>query len=328
MDQHQALIELEKSLKQLNATPMGRRLFLSAVPVLVAGCATTVPQHRQREGDNVGQETSITVEDEKQMAREYIPQMEKEYPPHKDKYVQQHINSIGQKIVRENGLHNNPYQYDFTVVDSKMVNAFALPAGAVYVTAPLIKTAGSEAELSGVIGHEIGHVKARHTAERIDRQEKEKSKTLLYGIGGAILGGVAGYGLGKLICSENDKECLRRVALYGGMAGGAGGLLIQKFAFMANSREDEMEADRVGYKTAMNAGYHPQHVGRFYEQLLKMEEEHKQGQSNLLAPFADALSTHPPSQERVDQQKQLVAEFGSTTGVISTPQFQKVQKML
>lgn len=328
MDQHQALIELEKSLQQLNATPMGRRLFLSTVPVLIAGCATTVPQHRQREGDNVGQETSITVADEKQMAKEYIPQMEKEYPPHKNQYAQQHINAIGQKIVKENGLNNNPYQYHFTVVDSKMINAFALPAGSVYVTAPLIKSAGSEAELSGVIGHEIGHVKARHTAERIDRQKKEQSKTFLYGLGGAILGGVAGYGLGKLICSEHDKDCLRRVALYGGLAGGAGGLLIQKFAFMANSREDEMEADRIGYKTAMNTGYHPQHVGKFYERLLEMEEKHKQGQSNLLAPFADALSTHPPSQERVTQQKQLAEEFGATTGVINTPQFQKVQKIL
>lgn len=328
MDQQQALIELENSLKQLNSTSMGRRLFLSAIPVLMVGCATTASQHRQREGDNTGQETSLTVEDEKQMAREYIPQLEKEYPPHRDPYVQQHINSIGQGIVSKNGLHDNPYTYNFTVVDSKMVNAFALPAGTVYVTAPLIKMANSEAELSGVIGHEIGHVKARHTAERIDKAKKEQSKTLLYGIGGAILGGVAGYGLGKLICSERDNECLRRVALYGGLAGGAGGLLIQKFAFMANSREDEMEADRIGYKTAMNAGYHPQHVGRFYEKLLQMEEQHKQDQSNLLAPFADALSTHPPSPQRVAQQRQLAEEFGSSSGIISSPQFQKVQTRL
>ena len=328
MDQHQALIELENSLKQLNSTPMGRRLFLGAIPVLMVSCATTAPQHRQREGDNTGQETSITVADEKRMAREYIPQLEKEYPPHTNQYVQQHIDSVGQAIVRKNGLHGNPYTYSFTVVDSEMVNAFALPAGTVYVTAPLIKMADSEAELSGVIGHEVGHIKARHTAERIDKAEKEQSKTLLYGIGGAILGGVAGYGVGKLVCSDGDNECLRRVALYGGLAGGAGGLLIQKFAFMANSREDEMEADRIGYKTAMHAGYHPQHVGRFYEKLLKMEEKHKQGQSNLLAPFADALSTHPPSQERVAQQYQLAQAFGSSSGMISSPQFKKVQKLL
>ncbi len=76
-------------------------------------------------------------------------------------------------------LRGNPDNYHVTVVDVATVNAFALPAGQVFVTAPLIALAASEAELAGVIGHEVGHVMARHTAERMYVREKEQNKIRL-----------------------------------------------------------------------------------------------------------------------------------------------------
>src|SRR5690606_33193073 len=126
-NQDYAAQALERELNQLISTPMGRRYFLASVPVLLAGCAST-PKTRMREGDNSGQAVSLTPAQEKQMANEYIPQMEKEYPPLKDPTSQAYIRDLGNRIVAANKLSGNPYNYEFTLVDAKMVNAFALPA--------------------------------------------------------------------------------------------------------------------------------------------------------------------------------------------------------
>ena len=239
--------------------------------------------------------------------------MRKEYPHYKNPYVQNYLNSLGQNIVRSNGLSGRPYTYTFELVESKHVNAFALPAGTVFVTRPLMRMAETESELAGVLGHEVGHIQARHTAERIEMAKREEKKSLLYGLGGALVGGAAGFGLGRLICRKQDRKCLARIASYGAMAGSTGGLLIQKFAFMANSREDEMEADRIGFRTAVKAGHHPEYVGKFYEKLLEMEQKHKQKQDALSRAFIDAMSTHPPSRERIDQMNEMKKESGPET---------------
>ena len=326
MNENQALIELEKNLIKLNSTNHGRRAFMTALPILLAGCAT-VSGDRHREGDNTGQATVMTPNDERRMTQEVLPKMRKDYPAHRSAYAQSYIHNLGQNIVQANGLHGKPYAYNFTVVDVKNVNAFALPAGTVFVTKPLIQMADNEAELAGVVGHEIGHIQARHTAERMDKAKKDQKKSWLYGLGGAILGGAAGFGLGKLLCSKQDRECLRRAALYGGMAGVGGGLLIQKYTFMANSREDEMEADRIGFKTANKAGFHKNHVGGFYTKLLAMEQRYQKTKNSLLAPLADAMSTHPPSKERVNQMRQMAAST-SGAGTVSSQQFKKLKSIL
>lgn len=327
MDPIKASIELEKALKEINSRPVGRRVFLASLPVLITACAS-VPKTRYREGDNKGQKTSLSVNDEIKMTREYLPQMSKDYPRIQDPMLQKYINDLGQKIVRSNNLDKNPYQYNFTVVQTPAVNAFALPAGTIFVTAPLIAMADTEAELAGVIGHEIGHVQARHTAERIEKQKQEETKTLLYTIGGTIGGYLVGKGLANLVCPPKDKECLERITKYGAMAGGIGGLLIQKYAFMANSREDEMEADRIGFKTSVAAGYHKDYVGRFYEKLLLMEKKHKPD-NQLLASFSDAMSTHPPSKERVSQMKDMSNKSAKQSkAVVSSNRFESVKKTI
>ena len=318
---------LRGELSGMLSRPSGRRAFLAALPVLLVGCASR-SKHRFREGDNTGQATSLSVEDERAMTKEYLPKMRKEYPSHKNDYVQGYIGDLGGRIAGANSLAGKPYDYTFEVVESEHVNAFALPAGTVFVTRPLIAMADNEAELAGVVGHEIGHIQARHTAERIDQAKKEEGRSLLYGLGGAIVGGAAGFGLGRLICKKQDRECLARIAGYGIAAGAAGGLLIQKFGFMANSREDEMEADRIGFRTSVKAGYHPAHVGSFYEKLLAMEEKHKQKQDALSRAFVDAMSTHPPSKERVAQMGQMKREAGGASGRVSSPDFAKVKKIL
>ena len=327
MDQKEALVALERELRQLFKTSGGRRAFLMGMPILLHSCASG-SKHRYREGDNKGQEAALTVSEEEKLTREYMPKMRKEYPTYQNQRVQRYISNLGHKIVTANGLQGKPYKYNFTVVNSKNVNAFALPAGTVFVTAPLIKLADSEAELAGVVGHEIGHITARHTAERMAQAKRDSGKSWLYGLGGAIVGGAAGFGLGKLLCSKQDRECLRRAATYGVAAGAGGGLLIQKFGFMANSREDEMEADRIGFRTAYQAGYNGDHVGLFYTKLLEMEKQARGGKNKLVAPLVDAMSTHPPSQQRVAQMQQMAREVNSKNKTVNTREFDKVRRIL
>ncbi len=292
---------------------------------ILTSCASTTGS-RHREGDNRGQETNLTVADEERLTKEALPKMQKDYPAASNPELQRYISQLGMKIVRANNLEGNPYHYDFTVVDVKNVNAFALPAGKIFVTAPLIAMASNEAELSGVIGHEIGHVKARHAAERMYAMEKESNKTWLYAAGGGIVGAAAGLGLGLILCRGGDKSCLARAALLGGAVGAGGGLLVQKYSFLANAREDEMEADRIGFKLAVGAGYDKDQVGMFYEKLLQMEKS-AGNNSSALKSLADAMSTHPPSEERVQQMHEMAAASPAVKGaVVNTPAFARVKQ--
>lgn len=318
------LQELDQVLRTMMDSPVQRRHFLAAIPLLMSACATS--GSRYREGDNRGQETELTVDDEKRMTREALQEMRKDYPLLKDAELQNYVSTVGRRLVQANGLEGQPYNYNFSVVDVGYVNAFALPAGTVFVTTPLLAMAETEAELAGVIGHEVGHVTARHTAERIDAQKKGTS-SWVYALGGGLLGGAAGFGLGKLICPPSDNDCITKAATLGAAAGGAGGLLVQKYKFMANSREDEMEADRVGFKTSVRAGYNPARVGDFYNKLQKMEEERSKGSQPLLASMADALSTHPPSRERVNQMMELASNSPtSPRAITSSTTFDRIRK--
>ena len=326
MNEKQALFALEREIKLMTSTQRGRRNFILGVPLLLASCAK-VPKTRHREGDNTGQEVSLSVSDERRMTEEYLPKMSKDYPTLRNNYAQNYIKNLGDGIVTASNLEGRPYQYNFRVVASDQVNAFALPAGEVFVTSGLIKMTENEAELAGVVGHEIGHIQARHTAERLHKAEKDKNKSLLYGLGGALLGGAAGFGLAKLVCSKQDRECLARMAKYGALAGGAGGLLISKYAFMANSREDEMEADRIGFRTSVKAGFDSNQVGGFYNKLYQMEKKHQKGAGGISRALADAMSTHPPSADRVRQMNEMASRFPSN-GRVSSNEFQKLKRML
>lgn len=327
MTQKEALIQLEESLRNMNSTTMGRRMFLASSGLLLAACATE--QHRQREGNLSGNETDLTVADEKKLTQEVLPQMRKDYPAFQNAEVQNYVKNLGAKIAKASQLEGQPYNYNFTAVNVGYVNAFALPAGTVFVTLPLIAMAESEAELAGVIGHEIGHIKARHTAIRMSTAKKEESKSGLFAAGGALLGGALGYGVSQLLCKPSDQECIKKSVAYGAAAGAMGGLLVQKYKFMANSREDEMEADRIGFRTSVMAQYDKEHSGLFYEKLLKMEQASKAQQENgLMKSLADAMSTHPPSQERVNQMKQMAAETKQNSkAIVSTIQFDRIRKI-
>jgi predicted Zn-dependent protease len=300
-------------------------LSLLLLSSLIISCAPATSS-RYREGSNVGQETPMTVQDELRLTEEALPKMLKDYPPAKNEELQKYVSSIGMKIVKANNLEGNPYQYDFTVVDVATVNAFAMPAGKIFVTVPLMAMASNEAELAGVISHEIGHVVARHAAERMYAMEKDQNKTWLLVGGGGIVGAAAGIGLGMLLCADGDIACMTKAALIGGALGAGGGLLVQRYTFLVNSREDEMEADRIGFKYAVGAGYDKDQVGKFYEKLLETERNARNSGNAVLSSLSDAMSTHPPSEERVKQMKELALNSIAKKGLVNTPDFNRAKQ--
>jgi len=306
---------------------MKKAVIFFVLLALIISCAPT-QSSRYREGSNVGQQAGLTVADERRLTEEALPKLKQEYPPAKNQELQKYISNLGMEIVRANDLEGNPYNYHFTVVDVESINAFALPAGTIFVTAPLIVMTTNEAELAGVIGHEVGHVMARHAAERMYVMEQEQNKTWLFAAGGGVVGAAAGFGLGTLLCAGGDSVCLAKAALIGAAAGAGGGLLVQKFKFMANSREDEMEADRIGFKLAVGAGYDKDKVGKFYEKLLQMEKNTQKGEGTIMKNLADAISTHPPSEERVKQMNEMAANMPAIKNpVIFSPDYNRVKQV-
>lgn len=327
MQDKKAYFEFDRLLRNLTSTSMGRKQFLAIAPLLMAACAGG-EKGRYREGDNTGQKAALTPEQEAELTRQVLPEMKKDYPPINNAEMQNYISYLGKRIVDANGLEGKPYKYNFAVVGVGYVNAFALPAGTVFVTAPLIAMAENEAELAGVVGHEIGHIEARHTAERMAAAEEAEGKTWKYLLGGGVIGAVIGAAAGKALCPPKDKGCMAKIAAAGAAAGAAGGFLVQKYKFMANSREDEMEADRIGFRRSLNAGYSKAHIGKFYEKLLKMEQEARKGSDPIMASLSDAMSTHPPSTQRVKQMNELVSNSSNKPGAeISTPEFERVRKL-
>ena len=300
-------------------------LFVLLLSAVILSCAPATSS-RYREGSNVGQEIPLTVQEERRLTEEALPKMLKDYPPAGNRELQNYVSNLGMKIVRANNLEGNPYHYEFTVVDVVAVNAFAMPAGKIFVTAPLIAMASNEAELAGVISHEIGHVVARHAAERMYAMEKAENKTWLLAGGGGIVGAAAGFGLGMLLCGDGDAACMARAALIGGALGAGGGLLVQKYTFLVNSREDEMEADRIGFRYAVGAGYDKDQVGKFYEKLLETEKKASKSGSAVLSSLADAMSTHPPSEERVKQMNELAMNSPAKKGLVSTVDFNRAKQ--
>jgi len=194
------------------------------------------------------------------MGMEADPQIVGEYGLYDDKDLATLIDGLGQSLAKVS--HRPQLAYTFRVVDSPIVNAFALPGGYVYMTRGILAHFNSEDELAGVLGHEIGHVVARHGAEQMSRQQ------------------LAGLGLGiGAIVSEH-------FARYADFAGAGLGLLMLRY-----SRDQESESDRLGVEYSTKVGYNAHRMAEFFGTLNRMREQ--SGQS--LPGF---ISTHPDPGDR------------------------------
>jgi predicted Zn-dependent protease len=209
-----------------------------------------------------------------------------------DPMITEYVNRVGQNIV----LHSDAkIPFTIKVIDSDEVNAFALPGGFFFVNRGLILAADNEAELAGVMAHEIAHVAARHAMEN-----QGKLQAINYGLLATIIfgGGVAGA------VAQN--------------AGGFGQLL----SFLQFSRSAEREADTLGVQYLYAAGYDPMAMSTMFE---KLSERNRKKPGTLSKIF----STHPQSLDRRDASISLVQRFPEREEyVISTSEFQRVKSHL
>ena len=244
--------------RPLRRTP----LVLASLALLLAACSVN-PATGERSFT-----AFMSPADELRVGREQHPKILKEFGG-ADSHARSaaYVNAIGQQLARHSDLPN--LNYTFTVLDSNVINAFALPGGYVYISRGLLALANTEAEVAGVLAHEIGHVTARHSAQRY-------SSSVVAGLGTALLGVVAGGGVAQL-----------------GQQGAA--VYLQGY-----SRDQEFEADTLGVRYLARAGYETGSMASFLASL-KAYSELEAKTSGLPDPASryNIMSTHPRTGDRV-----------------------------
>lgn len=195
-------------------------------------------------------------------------------PPYQDARIQAYVSRIGQLMAAQS--HRNNLRYTFTVLDDPAVNAFALPGGYIYITTGLMVYLNSEAELAGVLGHEIGHVADRHNVSQAS-----------WGVVGSIATSVLSEKLG-------NKDLINTI----------GDLGLSNY-----SRTQELAADGLGAEYLARAGYDPANMANVIA-TLQAYDQFKGGDSD---PYRDLFSTHPNNDVRLQQLIGQARRYGSGT---------------
>ena len=233
-----------------------------------------------------------SLEKEIRIGKEYSQMVEQSVKLNHDPVVNEYVNRIGQNLVR-----NSDAKVPFTikVIDSDELNAFALPGGFFYVNTGLITAADEEAELAGVMSHEIAHVAARHATRQATRGQLAN----LASIPLIFVGGGLGYAVRT-----------------------AAGLLLP-MTFLTFSRGFEAEADYLGVQYMYKAGYDPQAFVSFFEKV-QAKEKKKPG------TLAKAFATHPQTPDRIEKTQKEISEILPPRDqyVVTTSEFDEIKARL
>lgn len=218
------------------------------------------------------QHISITADQEITLGLQSLPAMIEQYGGlHPDPEAQKFVKQVGQKIAATSDARQTPYQYDFHLLaDPNVVNAFALPGGQVFITTALFAQLETEDQLAGVFGHEIGHVVARHGAERIAKQELTQGLT------------------GAAVIASGDYSTAQAAQVIAGMVN------------MSYGRDQELESDDLGVRFMLQAGYDP-------EALIGVMEILERASGGQRQP--EFMSTHPSPENRVQKIRDAIAKY-------------------
>ena len=208
-----------------------------------------------------------------------------------------YVQSVGRKVAAYSGIANPGQSLHFTALNSAVENAFAVPGGYVYITRQLMGIMNDEAELAFVLGHETGHIAARHAQQR----ESRSTRNSVLGVLGVLLGSVVGGGFGDLIAQG---------AQYG-----------SQLSTLRFSREQEYQSDQLGIRYITSAGYDPMAGASMLAALTRSSALEARIQGNSARSTPEWASTHPLSQNRVSQAAQLARQTGRTTGLRNRDQF-------
>src|SRR4029078_1265085 len=254
-----------------------RLSFVVSVVFFLYGCVTDiVPATGERRylGYTWQQETDIG----KQASKE-VPSL---FGVYGDANLARYVTEVGNRVLATSHLRRpvadeqvRATPVTFTVLDSPVINAMALPGGYIYVTRGMLAHLNNEDQLATVIAHEIGHVAARHAARQAWQQQIGQGLLL----GGAVLSQGLGLPAGNIL--------------------NLGGMAAQLF-LLRYSREDELEADKLGVEYATAAGYDSREVIGLFQTLDRMQE--KEGQS-----MPSFLATHPNPGDRIERIRELTS---------------------
>jgi len=224
------------------------------------------------------QHIGISTQQEIALGLQAAPEMEQQYGGlAQNPRETQLVEAVGQEVVAGSDAHTSPYQFQFHLLgDTQTINAFALPGGQVFITQALLHKLTTRGQLAGVLGHECGHVIARHSAQQLAKQQ------LTQGLTGAA----------ALATYDPNNPSTRNTAA---VAAAIGSLVNLKF-----SRTDESEADKWGVKLISEAGYDPRAMLGVME-ILKREA----GRGHQ----PEFLSTHPDPGNRLEKIKKNIAEL-------------------
>jgi len=190
--------------------------------------------------------------------------------------LQTYVDQIGQTVVQQSAAAQTPYPFEFHVLDdSQTVNAFALPGGQIFITTGLLGRLNAEAQLAGVLGHEIAHVVARHGAEHLARQQ----------LGAALVNAIA-------ISASDDQGGGRQAAIIA--------QAVNQMVNLRYGRDDELESDRLGFDFMTDARYNPEGIVELMAIL-----NSAQGEAGGRPP--EFLSTHPNPENRIGRLEALIA---------------------
>ena len=230
----------------------------------------------------------LSESDEIALGQQTDAQVIASYGLYEDAGLTSYVNGIGQKMGKLS--HRPNLAYSFKVPDTDVVNAFAVPGGYIYVTRGILAYLNDEAELAGVLGHELGHVAARHTVDNYTKQQLAS----------------IGFALGSIL-SEKFRQ-------YANIASFGVNMLFLKF-----SRDDERQADDLGVEYSTKALYDANRMATFFETLERMDES---GSSSGLPEW---FSTHPNPENRIgavrNKAKAWQAKLAGNSFVINRPQY-------
>lgn len=266
---------------------------ISGIAYLTNTQVNPVTGEKQRVAMSPEEEVALGVQSAPQMAAQFgglLP----------DAAVQDYVKQIGRRLVAASAAKNSPYRFDFHVLrDPQTINAFALPGGQIFITAALLKRLENEAQLAGVLGHEIGHVIGRHSAEHLAKAR------LTQGLVSAA--GVAG---------SSDYSSGQAAAMIANMVG--------SMVNMRFGRNDELESDVLGVRYMVDAGYDP----RALKDVMRILAESRSGSQQ-----PEFLSTHPDPGNRTQRIEQEIAALfaeggGANLSLGDSGEFRRMQAQL
>jgi predicted Zn-dependent protease len=278
---------------------MRRLLGLAAIASLLSFSAlSALAQNKEKDPDQIGNRDVgkglnwYSLEKEIALGKQLAQEVERQAKIIDDPVIAEYVNRVGQNLVR-----NSDAKVPFTikVIDTEDVNAFALPGGFFFVNSGLILKADSEAELAGVMAHEIAHVAARHGTRQATRGQVAQLATIPL----IFMGGWAGYGIRQ-----------------------AASVLIP-VGFLQFSKAFESEADMLGLQYMYKTGYDPEAFVDFFEKIQSLEKK-KPG------TMSKVFSTHPPTEDRIVSAQKNIQELlkARPEYVVTTSEFNDVKGRL